>query len=165
MDEEVLRSLDPASFDFCFVCISNNFQASMETTSLLKELGAPMVVSKAERELHAKLLLKIGADEVVFPERDMAARTAMRFSVNGALEYIELAPGYAIFELDVPDHWAGQTLIELGIRSRWNVNVNGRKEDGAILPIDAGGFRFRADTHIMVAGRPDDVSKMMNARK
>jgi len=159
MDEEVLRALDPASFDFCFVCISDNFQSSLEITSLLKEMGAPMVVSKADKELHARLLLKIGADEVVFPERDMAARTAVRFSVNGALEYIELAPGYAIFELDVPDHWAGQTIIDLDIRKRYNVNVIGRKEEGTILPIDAG-FHFRADTHILVAGRPDDVSRM-----
>lgn len=159
MDEEVLRALDPASFDFCFVCISENFQSSLETTSLLKELGAPMVVAKADRDLHAKLLLKIGADEVVFPERDMAQRTAMRFSVNGALEYIELAPGYAIVELDVPDHWAGRTIIDLDIRKRWNVNVIGRKEKGAVLPIDAS-FVFAADTHILVAGRPDDVEKM-----
>ena len=110
MDEEVLRSLDPPGFDFCFVCISENFQSSLEITSLLKELGAPMVISKADKDLHARLLLKIGADEVVFPERDMAQRTAMRFSVNGALEYIELAPGFAIIELDVPDHWAGRPL-------------------------------------------------------
>lgn len=160
MDEEVLRSLDPASFDFCFVCISENFQSSLETTSLLKELGAPMVVAKADRDLHAKLLLKIGADEVVFPERDMAQRTAMRFSVNGALEYIELAPGYAIMELDVPDHWAGLTIIDLDIRKRWNVNVIGRKEDGAIRPIDAS-FLFAADTHILVAGRPDDIARLV----
>lgn len=165
MDEEVLRSLDPASFDFSFVCISHSFQASMETTALLKELGAPMVVAKADRDIHARLLLKIGADEVVFPERDMAARTAMRFSVNGALEYVELAPGYAIFELDVPDHWADKTLLDLDIRKRWGVNVIGRKEDGSILPIDAAGFRFKADTHIMVAGRPDNVSKMVNERR
>lgn len=160
MDEEVLRSLDPASFDFCFVCISENFQSSLEITSLLKEMGAPMVVAKADRSLHARLLLKIGADEVVFPERDMAQRTAVRFSVNGALEYIELAPGYAIFELDVPDHWAGQTLIDLDIRKRWNVNVIGRKEEGAILPIDTA-FVFAADTHILVAGRPDNISAMV----
>ena len=159
MDEEVLRSLDPSSFDFCFVCISDNFQSSLEITSLLKELGAPMVISKADKDLHARLLLKIGADEVVFPERDMATRTAMRFSVNGALEYIELTPGYAIFELDVPDHWAGQTIIDLDIRKKWNVNVIGRKEDGAILPIDTA-FQFAADTHILVAGRPDDVARM-----
>lgn len=161
MDEEVLRSLDPASFDFCFVCISENFQSSMETTSLLKELGAPMVVAKADRDLHAKLLLKIGADEVVFPERDMAQRTAMRFSVNGALEYVELAPGYAIMELDVPDHWAGHTILDLDIRKKWNVNVIGRKEEGAIRPIDAS-FVFAADTHILVAGRPDDITRMVN---
>ena len=160
MDEEVLRSLDPASFDFSFVCISHSFQASMETTSLLKELGAPMVVAKADRDIHARLLLKIGADEVVFPERDMAARTAMRFSVNGALEYVELAPGYAIFELDVPDHWAGQTILDLDIRKKFNVNVIGRKESGAILPIDTS-FVFASDTHIMVAGRPDDVGRMV----
>lgn len=165
MDEEVLASLGVDSFDFCFVCISENFQSSLETTSLLKELGAPMVIAKADRDFHARLLLKIGADEVVFPERDMAARTAMRFSVNGALEYIELAPGYAIFELDVPDHWAGKTLLELDIRKRWDVNVIGRKEDGAILPIDASKFQFKADTHIMVAGRPDNVAKMVNARE
>ena len=160
MDEEVLRSLDPASFDFCFVCISDNFQSSLEITSLLKEMGAPMVISKVDKDLHARLLLKIGADEVVFPERDMARRTAVRFSVNGALEYVELAPGYAIFELDVPDHWAGQTLIDLDIRKRYNVNVIGRKENGSILPIDTS-FIFAADTHIMVAGRPDDVSRMV----
>ena len=159
MDEEVLRSLDPASFDFCFVCISDNFQSSLETTSLLKELGAPMVVAKADRDLHARLLLKIGADEVVFPERDMAQRVAMRFSVNGAMEYVELAPGYAIIELDVPDHWAGQTIIDLDIRKKWNVNVIGRKEEGAIRPIDAS-FVFAADTHILVAGRPDDIARM-----
>lgn len=162
MDEEVLRSLDPASFDFCFVCISDNFQSSLEITSLLKELGAPMVVSKADKDLHARLLLKIGADEVVFPERDMAQRTAMRFSVNGALEYIELAPGYAIMELDVPDHWEGQTLIDLDIRKRWNVNVIGHKEEGAIRPIDAS-FVFAADTHILVAGRPDDIARMVKS--
>ena len=164
MDEEVLASLGVDGFDFCFVCISDNFQSSLETTSLLKELGAPMVVAKANRDLHARLLLKIGADEVVFPERDMAQRTAMRFSVNGALEYVELAPGYAIMELDVPDHWAGHTILDLDIRKRWNVNVIGRKEDGSILPIDAAGFRFKADTHIMVAGRPDDVSRMAHER-
>ena len=161
MDEEVLASLGVDGFDFCFVCISDNFQSSLETTSLLKELGAPMVVAKANRDLHARLLLKIGADEVIFPERDMAQRTAMRFSVNGALEYVELAPGYAIMELDVPDHWAGHTILDLDIRKKWNVNVIGRKEEGAIRPIDAS-FVFAADTHILVAGRPDDITRMVN---
>lgn len=91
----------------------------------------------------------------------MAQRTAMRFSVNGALEYVELAPGYAIMELDVPDHWAGHTILDLDIRKRWNVNVIGRKEEGAIRPIGPA-FLFAADTHILVAGRPDDITRMVN---
>lgn len=161
MDEGLLRSLEVDSFDFCFVCISDQFQSSLEVTALLKELGAPMVISKAERDLHARLLLKIGADEVVFPERDMAQRTAMRFSVNGALEYIELAPGYAIFELKVPTDWVGKSLLELDIRNRWNVNIIGCKEDGGIRPITAASYVFQEDSHIMVAGRADDVSRMM----
>lgn len=160
MDEEVLASLGVDGFDFCFVCISDNFQSSLETTSLLKELGAPMVVAKANRDLHARLLLKIGADEVIFPERDMAQRAAMRFSVNGALEYVELAPGYAIMELNVPDHWAGRTILDLDIRKKWSVNVIGRKEEGAIRPIGPT-FLFAADTHILVAGRPEDITRMV----
>ncbi len=161
MDEEVLRSLGVDGFDFCFVCISEQFQSSLEITSLLKELGAPMVISKADRDLHARLLLKIGADEVVFPERDMAQRTAMRFSVNGALEYIELAPGYAIFELAVPEAWVGKSLLELDVRNKWNVNIIGCKEDGAICPITAASYTFQAGTHILVAGGAKDVATMM----
>ena len=164
MDEELLQSLGVDGFDFCFVCITEQFQSSLEITSLLKELGAPMVISKAERDLHARLLLKIGADEVIFPERDMAQRTAMRFSVNGALEYIELSPGYAIFELKVPEDWVGKTLLELDIRNRWNVNIIGCKEDGVIRPITAASYAFQEGVHIMVAGRADDVSRMMKGR-
>ena len=127
----------------------------------MKELGAPMVISKVERDLHARLLLKIGADEVVFPERDMAQRTAMRFSVNGALEYIELSPGYAIFELGVPESWVGKSLLELDIRNKWNVNIIGCKEDGVVRPITAASYVFQREEHIMVAGGTDDVARMM----
>lgn len=165
MDEQVLRSLGPESFDFCFVCIGEQFQASLEITSMLKDMGAPMVIAKADSELHARLLKKIGADEVVLPERDMARRTAMRFSVNGALEYIELAPGYAIFELEVPAVWSEKTLKELDVRGRWNVNVIGCKENGLICPITDASYAFRLGTHILVAGGAEDVAKMMEAQK
>lgn len=161
MDEEVIRSLGVENFDFCFVCISEEFQSSLEITSLLKEMGAPMVVAKADRDLHARLLKKIGADEVVFPERDMAHRTAMRFSVNGALEYIELSSGYAIFELQVPESWVGKTLAGLNIRSRYNINIIGTKEEGAIRPVTSADYAFRAGDHVLVAGSKEDVKRMM----
>ncbi len=160
MDEELLRSLGVDSFDFCFVCIAEQFQSSLEITSLLKELGAPTVISKAERDLHARLLLKIGADEVVFPERDMAQRVSMRFSVNGAFDCIELSPGYAIFELNVPKAWIGRSLLELDIRGRWNVNIIGCKENGTIRPITTANYIFQENMHIMAAGHIDDVAKM-----
>lgn len=161
MDEKVLRSLGVESFDACFVCTSEQFQSSMEITSLLKELGAVFVSAKAERELHAKLLKKIGADEVVFPERDMAQRTAMRYSVNGALEYIELSEGFAIFELEAPAAWEGKTLLELNVRSRCQVNVIGIKEEnGAVRPIPADRV-LHAGEHILVAGENKSVMCML----
>lgn len=165
MEEQVLRSLGPESFDFCFVCIGERFQTSLEITSQLKDMGAPMVIAKADRELHARLLKKIGADEVVLPERDMAQRIAMRYSVNGALEYIELSPGYAIFELDVPGTWIGKTLRELDIRGNWNVNVIACKENGMICPITDAAYSFQPGTHILVAGSGENVARMMEAQK
>jgi trk system potassium uptake protein TrkA len=160
MDEMVLRSLGVQNFDACFVCTSEEFQASLEITSLLKELGASLVISKSDYGLHSRLLKKIGADEVIFPEYDMAFRTAMRFSVNGALEYIELSPGYGIFELDVPDSWAGKTITDLDIRKKYNVNIIGIKKDGAVTPITSGDHVFLAEDHIVLAGSNEDVIRM-----
>jgi len=162
MEESALRSLGVESFDVCFVCTSEQFQSSMEITSLLKEFGAPFVVAKAERDLHARLLLKIGADEVVFPERDMAQRTAMRYSVNGALEYIELSEGFAIFELEAPASWEGKSLAQLDVRSRCHVNVIGIKKDGIVRPIPADRL-LHAGEHILVAGENRAVMCMLGS--
>jgi len=160
MDEAVLRSLGVENYDACFVCTSDNFQSSMEITSIVKELGSPMVVSKADSDIHTRLLKKIGADEVVFPQLDMAQRTAMRFSVNGALEYIELSEGYAIFELSVPKSWLGKSLAELDIRNRYNVNIIGIKVDGTVTPITTGGYIFKEGEHVMIAGENDKIMKI-----
>jgi len=160
MDESVLRTIGVENYDACFVCTSEHFQSSMEITSMVKELGASMVVSKADSDIHTRLLKKIGADEVVFPQLDMAQRTAMRFSVNGALEYIELSEGYAIFELQVPAKWVGKSLAELDIRNRYNVNIIGIKVDGTVTPITTGGYIFKEGEHIMIAGENDKVMKI-----
>ncbi len=160
MDEAVLKSLGVENFDACFVCTSEQFQSSLEITSLLKEQGAPLVISKSDYGLHSRLLKKIGADEVIFPERDMAHRTAMRFSVNGALEYIELSPGYGIFELDIPETWAGKTIAELDIRKNHNVNIIGVKENGVVTPITSGSHTFQIGDHVVLAGGNEDVLRM-----
>lgn len=160
MDEEVIRSLGVGNFDVCFVCISDNFQSSLEITSLLKEAGAKMVVSKTDREMHAKFLTKIGADAVVHPERDMAWRTAMRFSAVGAFDYIELSQDYAIMEMAPPKVWVGRTLSEMQVRSRYQVNVIGIREGTHVRPVVDAGHRFTADEHILVAGSQESIKKL-----
>lgn len=159
MDRDVLSELGVRNFDVCFVCISDNFQSSMEITSLLKELGAPYVVAKSDREIHADLLKKIGADDVVYPERDMAQRTAVRYSARGAFDYIELSPEYAIMEIEVPDDWIGRNIRELDVRIRHRVNVIGVRTGKHILPLISADHAFREQEHVIVAVEQKDILK------
>lgn len=161
MDEEVVRSLGVRNFDVCFVCISDNFQSSLEITSLLKEAGAHMVVSKTDREMHAKFLLKIGADAVIHPERDMAYRTAIKYSAKNAFDYIELTPEYAIFETTPPVGWIGHTVNDMKVRSRYNVNIIGIKNGTHVTPLIDASHVFSEDEHLLVAGGQKDVLKLM----
>lgn len=161
MDEEVIASLGVRNFDVCFVCISDNFQSSLEITSLLKEAGARWVVSKTDREMHAKFLLKIGADAVIHPERDMAQRAAMKYSMRNAFDYIEVTPEYAISELRVPEGWVGQSVRDLKVRSRYNVNIIGVKVEEHVIPLVSAEHTFQASEHLLVAGSKKDITRLM----
>jgi trk system potassium uptake protein TrkA len=163
-DEEVLRSLGVSNFDICFVCISENFQSSLEITSLLKDLGAPYVISKTDRDIHAKFLLKIGADDVVYPERDMAQRTAVKYSSKLALDYIELTDEYAISEILVPAGWKEKTITELSVRSVYNVNVIGFKINSHVTPMIDAGYTFTGEEHILIAGSKKDILRLMEKK-
>ena len=114
--QSFLESLGVDNFDVCIVAIGNDFQSSLETTSLLKELGAKMVVSRAATDVQEKFLLRNGADEVVYPEKQMARWTAIRYSANHILDYIELDGDHAIFEVTIPRPWMGKTVGGLDIR-------------------------------------------------
>ncbi len=162
MDENVLRGLGVSNFDICFVCTSDNFQSSLEITSLLKDFGAQKVVSKTDSDLHAKFLRKIGADNVVYTERDMAQKTAIKYSTKGAFEYIELTPEYAIFEVEVPKSWVGKNLIQLNIRTKYNINVIGRKYGGTVIPVTSAEHIFESGEHLIMAGEKNNLLKMMN---
>ncbi|MGN0595066.1 MAG: potassium channel family protein, partial [Hominimerdicola sp.] len=120
--KEFLRSLGVRDFDICFVAIGDNFQSSLETTSLLKELGAEKVVSRAARDVHAKFLLRNGADEVVYPEKQLASWTAIRFTSDHISDYVELDDEYAIFEVTVPKSWIGKTIGQIDIRRKQHIN-------------------------------------------
>ena len=112
-NEDFLMSLGIGNFDVCIVAIGDDFQSSLETTSLLKEMGAKLVVSRAAGDVQAKFLLRNGADEIVYPERQLANWTAIRYSSDHIFDYIELDEEHAIFEIQVPKEWIGKTVGEL----------------------------------------------------
>lgn len=127
---ELLRSLGIGNYDVCFVTISGNFQNSLETTSLLKEFGAKCVVSRAERDVQAKFLLRNGADHVVYPEKQVARWAAMRYTADHIFDYIEIDEQHAIFEVPVPEGWIGKSVCELDIRKKYGINILGFKHSG-----------------------------------
>ncbi len=129
-DPDFLKSLGIKNFDVCIVTMSGNFQNSLETTSLLKELGAEFVVSAAKRDVQEKFLLRNGADRVVYPEKQMAKWTAIRYTSDHILDYIEVDDSYAIFEVQVPDNWIGKSIGKIDIRKKYNINILALKEYG-----------------------------------
>ena len=154
-DEEFMESLGISNFDVCIVAIGENFQSSLETTSLLKELGAKLVVSRAGRDVHAKFLLKNGADEVVYPEKQLAAWTAIRYTAEHILDYVELDAEHAIFELSIPDSWIGQ----LDIRNRNNINIMAFKYRGIMNMNIRSDTQIQPNTTMLVLGNIKDIQK------
>lgn len=157
---EVLKTFDIPSFDSCFVCIAENFQNSLEITSLLKECGAKRVISKADRDIQEKFLLRNGADAVIHPEKNMAERYAIRESSEHIFDYINLGSDYSIFEIDVLDRWAGKTVKELNFRVKYNLAVLATKKNGVVTPVISGESRFEKDEHLLVLGKEEDVRKV-----
>lgn len=157
--EEFLRSLGVRNFDVCIVTIGESFQNSLQTTSLLKELGAPMVVSRAANDVHAKFLLKNGADEVVYPERELASWTAIRYTADHILDYIELDGDYAIFEVTVPEDWCGKTVVQLDIRKKYGINVMGVKTNGVLNMAVTPDTLLTEGGSVLVLGRRRDIER------
>lgn len=154
---DFLQSLDIPSFDVCIVAIGDDFQSSLETTSLLKEFGARYVVARASRDIHEKFLLRNGADETVYPERQLALWTAIRCGSNHILDYFPLSDEYAIYEVPVPRAWAGKSIGELDVRRRHHLNILGIKAADRIdLNISAQTI-LAANAAVLVAGKQEDV--------
>ena len=132
-NEAFLRSLGIGSFDVCIVTIGSDFQSSLETTSLLKELGGKLVVSRADREVQAKFLLRNGADEVLEPEKQIAQWAAIRYASNHILDYISLDDDHAIYEVSVPSDWAGKTIGQIDIRKRYGISIMAIRKKGKMI--------------------------------
>ena len=125
-----LRSLGVGSFDACIVTIGGDFQSSLETTSLLKELGGKLVVARADREVQSKFLLRNGADEVISPEQQVAEWAAIRYASDHVLDYVKLDEDHAIFEVAVPKEWDKNSIEQINIRKQYGINILGVREEG-----------------------------------
>ena len=155
-DESALRALGVHHFDLCFVCIGSDFAGSLLITSLLKDLGAKRIIAKASAGVHMRLLLKNGADEVVYPERDSAERIAARTSASHVFDYIELTDEHAIYEIPPPSDWIGKTILEIGVRSRYHINILAVKAGDRLRPLPGADYAFTGHEHILaIAGRED----------
>lgn len=156
---EFLRSLGINNYDVCIVAISSDFQSSLETTPLLKELGAKMVVSRAERDVQAKFLLRNGADEVVYPERQVAEWAAIRYSADHIMDYIELDEKYAIFEVMVPENWVGRSIGQIDIRKKYSINILGIKYNDKMNIVIAPDIILTREMSLLVMGEYKTLQK------
>lgn len=157
--EEFLRDLGVDNYDVCIVAIGKDFQSSLETTSLLKELGARFVVSRAEQDFQEKFLLRNGADEVVYPEKQMAKWTAIRYSADHILDYIKLDDEHSIFEVTVPKSWLGMSIGQIDIRKKYNINILATKNQGKMNMIINPDTVLTADKTLLVLGEYKALQK------
>lgn len=149
---DFLKTLGVRNFDVCIVAISNNFQSSLETTALLREMDAQYIVARAERDVQEKFLKLSGANDVVYPEKQMAKWTAIRFGLDNVLDYVELDDSHAIFEVKVPKMWLNKTVGEIDIRRKYNINIIGLKSDNKLNVEISHDTRLTTDVTLLVVG-------------
>ena len=160
-NEQFIASLGVRNFDLCVVAIGDDFQSSLETTALLKEYGAPFVLSRAAREVHAKFLLRNGADDVIYPEKQTAEWAAVRYSRSHVFDYVELTPDYSIYETAVPESWVGKTIVDLQVRQRYRINILAINHDDQLEPLPGPTHCFQEDETIFNLGSNKDVEKFL----
>ncbi len=159
---EFLSSLGVDNFDACIVAIGDNFQNSLETTDLLKELGAKKVIARASRGVQEKFLLRNGANEVVYPEKQLATWTAIRCTSEHILDYIELDEDYSIFEISVPNEWIGKTVLQLDLRKKYGINILGVRENGKLNMSITPDLVLVREKPVLILGQQRIVQKCLH---
>ena len=157
-NEEVLKSLGITDFDICFVTIGENFEASITITMLLKKLGARYTVVKTGSDLQSDLLKKIGADEIIYPEKELAEKLSLKYHTGYSMKsYLELNQDYSIIEMDVTKHWIGNSLTELNLRRKLGLNIIAIKNSGSVNVVPEPEEHFRENDVIVVVGRQSTI--------
>ena len=159
---EVIASLGIKNFDACFVCIAEDFQNSLEITSLLKEMGARKVISRADRDVQAKFLLRNGADEVVYPDKDIAEKIAKKYSKDNIFDYIEIDDDYGIYEIAPFADIVGKTVIESNFRRKYSANIIGYKKNDRIILMIEPSYVFKEEEHLLVMANRKHIEKLLD---
>lgn len=158
-NQKFLGSLGVANFDVCIVAIGNDFLASLETTSYLKELGAKKVVARAARDHEENFLLRNGADAVVYPEKSMGNLTAIQWSSENVLDYIQVSKDFAVFEIEMPKDWAGKSIGEIDVRKNFKVNIIAVKSKDAVNVSLDSDYRFSEGESLYIIGKDKDIQR------
>jgi trk system potassium uptake protein TrkA len=161
-EEHFIESLGVANFDVCVVAIGGeNFQTALEITVLLKDYGAKFIVARANRDVHEKLLLRNGADDVVCADREAAERLAVKYGTKHVFDYIELADDFGLYEISVLDSWIGKTIAQVNVRSKYNINIVAIKSGEKIVPVTNPDYIFNRNENIMIMGEESVVRKLL----
>ncbi|MDE6055523.1 MAG: TrkA family potassium uptake protein, partial [Lachnospiraceae bacterium] len=165
--EEVLKSIGVRNFDVVFVCIGTNFQSSLEITSLVKELGAKRVISKATRDIQAKFLLRNGADEVIYPEKDIAEKWAERYSLDNIFDYIDLPGAFGIYEMPPVKEWVGKSIRESDIAAKYKISILGikKKHEEEMRVMPSADYIIRETDHLMVMAGNEVAERLLEQNK
>ncbi len=156
-----MESLGLDQFDLCVVAIGDHFETSLVITNLLREKGANYIISRAYSDTHARFLLRNGADEVVYPERESATRTAVKFGSDEVFDYIEMSTDYAIYEIATPSAWIGKTIMGLDIRNKYHVNIIAIKNNGNVQPLPQASYVFNREDNIILMGHNNDLRQLL----
>ena len=160
-EERDLKSIGLGNFDVVIVAISSDIRASIMVTIMAKEMGVPKIVCKAKDELQAKVLYKIGADKVVFPERDMGIRLAYNLASENILDQINLDPEYSIMEIVTPQNWVGKTIIELNLRAKYDITVLAVKTQSGLKVMPSPNYKMQEKNILIIIGNTDKISDII----
>lgn len=159
-NELFISSLGVGNFDICVVAIGDDFQSALEITVLLKDYGAKLIIARASRDVHRKLLLRNGADHVVYAEREIAERLAIKYGADNIFDFVELTEDVGIYEIAIPDSWLGKSIVEKSVRTRYHVSILATKKKGRIYPLPSPNHIFSDDETIIILGQNDTVKSI-----
>ncbi len=160
-DAEFMRSLGVENFDIVVVAIGDNFLKALETTVLAADFGAKFIIARATRDVHRKLLLRNGADYVVYAEKDIAEQLAMKYGAKNIFNHIELSPEYAVFEIAAPASWRGKSILEKNVRAQFGVNILAVRRGEDLFPSPKPDYVFNKDENLLVMGTEEEIKKIL----